>query len=103
MLHYRTLWDYAPSHDGHARETAVGMPEFMRFKCFLGKPTGVHETLQQHVRRLRPDLAWEDVLRTINGPLPEARQWTQSRLPSSSPSKVRIPTADNSLAGQNPL
>jgi len=29
---------------------------------------------------LRPDLAWEDVLRIINGPLPEARHWTQSRL-----------------------
>ena len=33
-----------------------------------------------HVRRLRPDLAWEDVLRIINGPLPEARRWTHSRL-----------------------
>ena len=33
-----------------------------------------------HVRRLRPDLAWEDVVRIINGPLPEARRWTQSRL-----------------------
>ena len=25
-------------------------------------------------------MAWEDVLRIINGPLPEARRWTQSRL-----------------------
>jgi len=33
-----------------------------------------------HVRRLRPDMAWEDVLRIINGPLPDARRWTQSRL-----------------------
>ncbi|MFN4099236.1 MAG: recombinase family protein [Pararhodobacter sp.] len=32
------------------------------------------------VRRLRPDMAWEDVLRLINAPLPEARRWTQSRL-----------------------
>jgi hypothetical protein len=32
------------------------------------------------VRRLRPDMAWEDVLRIINGPLPRERQWTQSRL-----------------------
>lgn len=32
------------------------------------------------VRRLRPDMAWEDVLRIINGPLPRDRQWTQSRL-----------------------
>jgi len=43
----------------------------------------LNETAQEwvpHVRRLRPDLAWEDVLRIINGPLPEARRWTQSRL-----------------------
>lgn len=33
-----------------------------------------------HVRRLRPDMAWEDVLRIINGPLPHDRHWTQSRL-----------------------
>ena len=32
------------------------------------------------VRRLRPDLAWEDVLRIINAPLPYDRRWTQSRL-----------------------
>ena len=43
----------------------------------------LNETAQDwvpHVRRLRPDMAWEDVLRIINGPLPEARRWTQSRL-----------------------
>ncbi|CAM3949618.1 Resolvase/invertase-type recombinase catalytic domain-containing protein [Cereibacter sphaeroides] len=33
-----------------------------------------------HVRRLRPAMAWEDVLRILNAPLPEARRWTQSRL-----------------------
>jgi DNA invertase Pin-like site-specific DNA recombinase len=33
-----------------------------------------------HVRRLRPDMAWEDVLRIVNGPLPRDRHWTQSRL-----------------------
>lgn len=33
-----------------------------------------------HVRRLRPDMPWEDVLRVINAPLPEARRWTQGRL-----------------------
>jgi DNA invertase Pin-like site-specific DNA recombinase len=32
------------------------------------------------VRRLRPDMAWEDVLRIINAPLPPARRWTQARL-----------------------
>ena len=43
----------------------------------------LNETAQDwvpHVRRLRPDMAWEDVLRIINGPLPRERQWTQSRL-----------------------
>ena len=43
----------------------------------------LNETAQDwvpHVRRLRPNLAWEDVLRIINGPLPEARRWIQSRL-----------------------
>jgi len=43
----------------------------------------LNETAQDwvpHVRRLRPDLAWEDVVSIINGPLPEARRWTQSRL-----------------------
>jgi hypothetical protein len=29
---------------------------------------------------MRPDLAWEDVVRIVNGPLPRERQWTQSRL-----------------------
>ena len=33
-----------------------------------------------HVRRLRPDMAWEDVVRVVNSPLPHERQWTQSRL-----------------------
>lgn len=33
-----------------------------------------------HVKRLRPDMPWEDLLRIINAPLPEARRWTQPRL-----------------------
>jgi DNA invertase Pin-like site-specific DNA recombinase len=43
----------------------------------------LNETAQDwvpHVRRLRPDLAWEDVVRIVNSPLPRDRQWTQSRL-----------------------
>ena len=43
----------------------------------------LNETAQDwvpHVRRLRPDMAWEDVLQIINGPLPHDRHWTQSRL-----------------------
>ncbi|MBW7861516.1 MAG: recombinase family protein [Rhodocyclaceae bacterium] len=32
------------------------------------------------VRRLRPAMAWEDVLRIVNAPLPESRRWTHGRL-----------------------
>ncbi|MEP3686367.1 MAG: recombinase family protein [Sulfitobacter dubius] len=56
-------------------------------KVRLARQDGYMERLNEmaqdwvpHVRRLRPDLAWEDVLRIINRPLPEARHWTQSRL-----------------------
>lgn len=33
-----------------------------------------------HVRRLRPGMPWEDVLRIINASLPQNRHWTQPRL-----------------------
>jgi DNA invertase Pin-like site-specific DNA recombinase len=33
-----------------------------------------------YVRRLRPEMAWEDVLRIINAPLPSERHWSQARL-----------------------
>ena len=56
-------------------------------KMRLARQDGYRDRLNQTapdwvplVRRLRPDMAWEDVLRLINGPLPEARRWTQSRL-----------------------
>jgi len=56
-------------------------------KMRLARQDGYMERLTEaaqdwvsHVRRLRPDMAWEDVLRIINGPLPETRRWTQSRL-----------------------
>lgn len=32
------------------------------------------------VRRLRPHLPWEDVLRIVNAPLPDSRRWSQARL-----------------------
>lgn len=61
-------------------------PEAMR-KVRLARQDGYTERLNEtaqdwvpHVRRLRPDMAWEDVLRNINGPLPPDRHWTQSRL-----------------------
>lgn len=41
------------------------------------------ETAQEWVplvRRLRPEMPWEDVLRIVNAPLPSDRRWTMSRL-----------------------
>jgi DNA invertase Pin-like site-specific DNA recombinase len=43
----------------------------------------LNETAQDwvpHVRRLRPDMAWEDVLRIVNAPLPPSGRWSQARL-----------------------
>jgi DNA invertase Pin-like site-specific DNA recombinase len=43
----------------------------------------LNETAQDwvpHVRRLRPDMAWEDVVRIVNAQLPPDAQWTQPRL-----------------------
>ena len=43
----------------------------------------LNETAQDrvpHVRRLRPDMAWEDIRRIINAPLPSDHHWTRSRL-----------------------
>ena len=47
------------------------------------------------VRRLRPDMAWEDVLRIINAPLPPARRWTHARLLRA----VRAYVRDGLLSG----
>ena len=61
-------------------------PAAMR-KVRLARQDGYMERLGEtaqdwvpHVRRLRPDMAWEDVLRIVNAPLPEAGRWTQARL-----------------------
>lgn len=56
-------------------------------KVRLARQDGYMERLNEaaqdwvpHVRRLRPDMAWEDVLRIINAPLAEGKRWTQPRL-----------------------
>ncbi|MCE6958000.1 recombinase family protein [Cereibacter sphaeroides] len=61
-------------------------PEALR-KVRLARADGYMERLGEtaqdwvpHVRRLRPDMAWEDVLRIVNAPLPHDRRWTQARL-----------------------
>ena len=42
-----------------------------------------------YVRRLRPEMAWEDVLRIVNAPLQENRRWTQPRLLRATRAYVR--------------
>ena len=69
-------------------------PEVLRM-VRLARQDGYMERLNEnaqdwvhHVRRLRPDMAWEDVLRIINGPLPAevlgraGRRETDDRLPA---------------------
>ncbi len=79
-------------------------------KIRLARQDGYMERLNQtaqdwvpHVRRLRPDMAWEDVLRIINAPLPQARRWTQTRLLRAVNAYVRdglLPTAVLARAGR---
>ena len=58
-----------------------------RRKVLLARQEGYMERLHESaeiwllpVRRLRPDMAWEDVLRIINSPLAASQHWTQRRL-----------------------
>lgn len=53
-----------------------------------------------HVRRLRPDMPWEDVLRMINAPLPPDRRWTQSRLLRAVKAYVRDGFLPESILGR---
>jgi DNA invertase Pin-like site-specific DNA recombinase len=54
-----------------------------------------------HVRRLRPTMAWEDVLRVVNGPLPEAQRWTQGRLLRAVHAYVRDGFLSTSVLGRS--
>ncbi|TJZ89622.1 recombinase family protein [Paracoccus gahaiensis] len=51
-----------------------------RHEGYLERLSGTAQEWVPQVRRLRPDMAWEDVLRLINAPLPPSRHWTQARL-----------------------
>lgn len=83
-----------------------GDPAAMR-KIRLARHEGYMERLNEsaqdwvpQVRRLRPDMAWEDVLRLINAPLPEARRWTQSRLLRAVKAYVRDGMLPESVLGR---
>jgi hypothetical protein len=81
-------------------------------KVRLARQDGYMERLNEpaqdwgpHVRRLRPYLAWEDVLRIINGPLPEARRWAQSSLLRAEKAYVRdrfLPAIVAAIKGADP-
>ena len=63
----------------------------------------VAETAQDwvsHVRRLRPDMPWEDLLRVINGPLPEGRRWAQGRLMRAVNAYVRSGFLEEAVLGR---
>lgn len=53
-----------------------------------------------HVRRLRPDMPWEDLLRVINGSLPEGRRWTQGRLMRAVNAYVRNGFLEEAVLGR---
>lgn len=76
-------------------------------KVRLARQDGYMERLSEaaqewvpHVRRLRPVMAWEDVLRIINGPLPPDRRWTQSRLLRAVKAYVRDGFLDQAVLGR---
>jgi DNA invertase Pin-like site-specific DNA recombinase len=60
-----------------------------RHEGYLERLSGTAQEWVPQVRRLRPDMAWEDVLRLINAPLPPSRQWTQARLIRATRAYVR--------------
>ena len=84
-------------------------PDALR-KIRLARQDGYMERLGQtasewvpQVRRLRPHMAWEDVLRVINAPLPRDRKWTQTRLLRAVRAYVRdgfLPSAVLERAGR---
>jgi len=76
-------------------------------KVRLARHEGYMERLNEsaqdwvpQVRRLRPDMAWEDVLRLINAPLPEARRWSQAGLLRAVQAYVRDGLLPESVLGR---
>ncbi|TGN68012.1 recombinase family protein [Paracoccus liaowanqingii] len=60
-----------------------------RHDGYMDRLSGTAQDWVPLVRRLRPDMAWEDVLRLVNAPLPPSRQWTQARLLRATRAYVR--------------
>ncbi len=51
-----------------------------RREAFLERLSGSAGDWAPDVRRLRPDMPWQDVLSVVNSRLPESRRWTLQRL-----------------------
>ncbi|QDA35728.1 recombinase family protein (plasmid) [Paracoccus liaowanqingii] len=60
-----------------------------RHEGYMDRLSGTAQDWVPLVRRLRPDMAWEDVLRLVNAPLPPSRHWTQARLLRATRAYVR--------------
>lgn len=60
---------------------AIRKVRIARADSYVARLNETAEDWVPHVRRLRPDMAWEDVLRIVNAGLPAGRPaWTQARL-----------------------
>jgi DNA invertase Pin-like site-specific DNA recombinase len=51
-----------------------------RYDAYIERLNLTAQNWVPQVRRLRPDMPWEDVLRLINAPLDARERWTQARL-----------------------
>lgn len=56
--------------------------------------------LKKFYSEQRPDMPWEDLLRVINGPLPEGRRWTQGRLMRAVNAYVRSGFLEEAVLGR---
>ncbi|PPB80721.1 DNA invertase Pin-like site-specific DNA recombinase [Albidovulum inexpectatum] len=65
-----------------AREPqAIAQLRRARDESYFNRITDEAESWVPELRRMRPDLPWQDVVRAINARLPDgARKWTQARL-----------------------
>lgn len=59
---------------------AVRKIRLARHESYMDRLNESAQDWVPYVRRLRPEMAWEDVLRIINAPLPSERHWSQARL-----------------------
>jgi len=63
--------------------------QLARHDGYMERLAGTASEWVPYVRRLRPEMAWEDVLRIVNAPLPVAKRWTQPRLLRATRAYVR--------------